>query len=335
MFNHYRPVWQELGKNNFDLVLYGDQSNRQISRNMAKAEGYRVVEHELVRDSDTKYPIFVSNHSMYEHKKRPINFWLGEVQVRFMYALGKAKHNFSSWNNDYNLILCFGPYQAQRLKQCCSAAVFEMGYPRYDRYFTNSLDKAKIHQELGLDSNKQTIVWLPTWKELSSIDNFADAMSALSVKYNLVVKTHPLAAVEEPERLEQLKKLTFTKVITEIYDNLNLYTIADWVVADYGGPAFGALYLDKPLILLNMPNAENDELTGFDSPDILLRESIVNIDQQQRWQIEDLILQNNVWQQQKESRRKLRQQHFCPSYGFSARLAAAAIQNVKHILPMA
>ncbi len=167
MFNHYRPVWKELGRNNFDLVLYGDQLSRQLSREMAISEGYNVIDHEQVRDSAKKYPVFVSNHSMFEYKKKPINFWLGEKQVRFMYALGKAKHNFSSWNNDYDLILCFGPYQAERLRQCCSATVFEMGYPRYDSYFTDNLNKNNISQALGLDKNKQTIVWLPTWKELS------------------------------------------------------------------------------------------------------------------------------------------------------------------------
>jgi CDP-glycerol glycerophosphotransferase (TagB/SpsB family) len=252
-----------------------------------------------------------------------------------MYALGKAKHNFSSWNNDYDLILCFGPYQAQRLKECCSAAIFQMGYPRYDRYFTANINKNNIMKELCLDDSKQTIVWLPTWKELSTIDTFADAMSSLTAKYNVVVKTHPLSAVEEAPRLKHLKQFSFTKVITEIYDNLELYAIADWVIADYGGPAFGALYLDKPLLLLNMPNAETDALTGSDSPDILLREHIVNVDEQHRWQIEDLILQKSLWQEQAVNRRILRQQHFFPSYGCSASLAAAALQNTKYILAMA
>lgn len=335
MFNHYRPVWEKLGRNNVDLVLYGDVNSRQTSRKMAMAEHYKVVDYEVVRDSEEKYPVLVSNHSMYIYQGKSLNFALGEKQVRFMYALGKAKHNFSSWNNDYDLILCFGPYQAQRLKQCCSAAIFQMGYPRYDRYFTGNINKANIIQQLALDANKQTIVWLPTWKELSSIDDFADVMSSLTTDYNVVVKTHPLAAVEEAARLDRLKEYAFTKVITEIYDNLELYAIADWVVADYGGPAFGALYLDVPLLLLNLPNAENDPLTGAGSPDILLREHIVNVDKLQRWEIGELILRGSVWQEQITSRQLLRQQHFFPSYGCSANLAATALQNMNYILAMA
>jgi hypothetical protein len=335
MFNHYRPVWEKLGRNNVELVLYGDPSSRKTSRKMAILENYKVVDYEVIRDSEKKYPVFVSNHSMYEYKGKSINLFLGEKQVRFMYALGKAKHNFSSWNNDYDLILCFGPYQAERLKQSCSAVIFQMGYPRYDKYFTAKINKEKIMQELALDTSKKTIVWLPTWKELSTVDDFADVISSLSTQYNVVVKTHPLSAIEEAGRLEKLKQFAFTKVITEIYDNLELYAIADWIMADYGGPAFGALYLDIPLLLLNLPNAENDQLTGADSPDILLREYIVNVDKQQRWEIAGLILRDEIWQEQTTSRRLLRQQHFYPSYGCSADLAATALQNIHNILAMA
>ena len=198
MFNHYRPVWEKLGQNNVDLVLYGDAKNRLISRKMAVAGNYKVVDYEVVRDSEKKYPVFVSNHSMYRYKGKSLNSFLGEKQVRFMYALGKAKHNFSSWNNDYDMILCFGPYQAQRLKQCCGAAIFQMGYPRYDRYFTDNINKNRILQDLTLDANKQTIVWLPTWKELSTIDDFADVMSSLSTQYNVVVKPTLLLLVRKP-----------------------------------------------------------------------------------------------------------------------------------------
>ena len=234
MFNHYRPVWEKLGRENIDLVLYGDANSRNISRRMAFSDNYNVVDYEVIRDSEEKYSIFVSNHSMYEFNGKSINFYLGEKQVRFMYALGKAKHNFSRWNNDYDLILCFGPYQAKRLQECCSAAIFQMGYPRYDRYFTTKINKKKILHDLGLDPKKKTIVWLPTWKDLSTIDDFADVMSSLTTHYNVVVKTHPLSAIEEAPRLEKLQQFAFTKVITEIYDNLELYAIANLVVADYG-----------------------------------------------------------------------------------------------------
>jgi hypothetical protein len=335
MFNHYRPVWEKLGRDNFDLVLYGDVNSRETSRSMASSEGYSVIDYESICDNAKKYPIFVSNHSIYKYKGKSLNLSLGEKQVRFMYALGKGKHNFSNWNNDYDLILCFGPYQAQRLRECCSAAIFQMGYPRYDRYFTANINKSKIMQQLGLDTNKQTIVWLPTWKELSTIDDFADVISSLSTQYNVVVKTHPLSAIKDAARLEKLKQFTFSKVITEIYDNLELYAIADWIVSDYGGTAFGALYLDKPLLLLNMPNAENDSLTGAGSPDILLREQIVNVDKQQRWGMGELFLDKTIWQEQVLCRRMLRQQHFFPSYGCSASLAVTALQNIKYILAMA
>lgn len=335
MFHHYGPVWELLNNSTFDLVLYGDEYGRHKSRLMASSKGYNVVDYEKVIEHSNKYPVFVSNHSMYEYNKRPINFILGIKQVRFMYALGKAKHNFSSWNDDYDLILCFGPFQEQQLKKCCSATIFQMGYPRYDRYFSGNIDKLEVAIDLGIDTNKQTLVWVPTWKELSTIDHYADVMSSLSSKYNVIVKTHPLSVIEEIPRLRRLKKHNFTKIITDVYDNLDLYAIADWVVSDYGGTAFGAIYLDKPLLLLNISNAEDDHLTGSDSPDILLRKSIVNVDVENRWSIMQLLLDESLWLEQKAHRKSLRQEHFFPSYGFSANLAATALQNIDNILNMA
>jgi hypothetical protein len=334
MFNHYKPVWEKLDGVSMDLVLYGSKADREKSRAMAMTYGYSVLDFEDVIKQSCKYSVLVSNHSICKHKGKPLNLILGKKQVRFMYALGKAKHNFASWNNHYDMILCFGPFQAQRLSECCSATIFQMGYPRYDRFFTQNLNRNDLLRQLDLDKHKSTIVWLPTWRELSSIDVYADVMSRLSEKYNVVVKTHPLSEAAEPLRLKRLKTFKFTKVITDIFDNLELFYIADLVVSDYGGTAFGALYLDKPLLLLNLLNAEKDDLTGSGSPDILLRKHIINVNENERSSIGKLIEDEGLWSKQSAVRQKLRREHFAPTYGFSADIAAKALKNIDYILKM-
>lgn len=87
-------------------------------------------------------------------------------------------------------------------------------------------------------------------------------------QYNVIVKTHPLSASAEPDALKVLRQYPFTSVITHVYDNLTLFRCADFVVCDYGGTPFGALYLDKNLLLLNVQNAADDALTGDNSPDV-------------------------------------------------------------------
>lgn len=332
MFNHYQPVWRLLGDEAFDIVLHGTDHERHDSRVLAEQAGYRCFDSEAVIEAGQCYDIVVSNHSMYHHLDQPIIHVLGHRRVRFMYALGKARHNFSDWNSHYDLILCFGPWQAQRLKDCCDAVTFQMGYPRYDEYFRQPALIGAQPPGLSLDPAKKTVLWLPTWMELSSISRFADAMFALCAEYNVIVKTHPLSVEAEPEVLAILDQYAFTAVITTVYDNLALFRCADYVVSDYGGTPFGALYLDKNLLLLNVPDAESDALTGDDSPDILLREEIVNVDEHARWSLPELLADDALWAAQAKVRQRLRHTYFVNSYGFSAEMAVMALCNIETLL---
>ncbi|BAV78134.1 hypothetical protein PCAU_5925 [Pseudomonas chlororaphis subsp. aurantiaca] len=332
MLNHYQAVWSLLGADAFDVVLHGTHEERAQSRELIGGLGYSCHGSLDVIKANHRYDVVVSNHSMYDHGSQPMIKALGHRQVRFMYALGKYKHNFSSWNQHYDLILCFGPWQAERLRECCDAVTFQMGYPRYDAYFRETSLQGQHPADLALDPAKKTVLWLPTWMELSSISRFADAMAGLCDRYNVIVKTHPLSAEADPEALKLLEQYPFTEVITRVYDNLTLFRCADYVVSDYGGTAFGALYLDKNLLLLNVPDAEQDALTGEESPDVLLRNDIVNLDPEARWRLADLLGDESLWQQQAAVRQRLRRHYFAPSYGFSAELAVLALRNIENIL---
>ncbi len=332
MVNHYQSVWHLLGADEFDVLLHGSPAEIHENKALIEGLGYRCYTTYFIIAQGYQYDIVVSNHSMFPYAGRPLIHVLGKRRVRFMYALGKARHNFSSWNQDYDLILCFGPWQDAKLKKCCSAVTFQMGYPRYDAYFHTHEGKYQIYDELGLDRSKKTVLWLPTWLELSSLPDYADVMSSLCNQYNVIVKTHPLSATNEPESLKPLEHYGFTKVITNVYDNIKLFYCSDYVFCDYGGTPFGALYLDKNLLLLNLPGAEHNDLTGEDSPDINLRQDIVSVDIENRWHIPSLLADESLWEMQKIQRKNLRGLYFSPSYGFSSELAVLALKNIERLL---
>ncbi|WP_320152352.1 CDP-glycerol glycerophosphotransferase family protein [uncultured Tolumonas sp.] len=332
MYHHYKSVWRLLGPDGFDVVLHGTESAMAESRALIGGMGYSCHDSAVILSAGHYYDVVVSNHSLFTYGERPLIQALGRRQVRFMYALGKAKHNFSAWNQHYDLILCFGPWQAERMKECCSAVTFQMGYPRYDDYFRQSELQHFLPTDLGLDPNKKTVLWLPTWRGLSSLRLFSDAMSNLIKDYNVIVKTHPLSVSAEPDALKVLQQYPFTAVITHVYDNLDLFRCADFVVCDYGGTPFGALYLDKNLLLLNVPNAAANALTGENSPDVDLRQDIVSLDASERWRISEILQNKALWSEQVSSRSRLRRRFFSASYGFSAELAVLAIKNIKNLI---
>lgn len=258
----------------------------------------------------------------------PITKYLGNTNLRFMYAAGKLRHNLAPWNKYYDGILCFGPYHERAFRKVVDVPVRQMGFPRFDRFFNGDYEIDKIAESHNCDPSRPTLVWLPTWRELSSVGHFNEEVAALTDDYNVVVKVHPLMPSMEPEKVEQLKILPFNRVIDTPEDNLPLYCLADSMLFDYGGPPFGAIYIDKPFILLDAPSAENDQLTGPNSPDILLRRNFAHFPPGSN-KIREVLSNPNWRDRHSEIAGKWRNQLFAKNYGSSASFAADAIINRK------
>jgi CDP-Glycerol:Poly(glycerophosphate) glycerophosphotransferase len=330
LLNHFSCVMDLLPRGSFDLVVCSEAEN---SSNVKVAAARWKAKVSTVRDvlsSGGRYDCLVSNHPVMLGQPSVIK-QLGEINVRFMYSAGKSGWNFSGWNNVYDLILCFGPYHAIELAKRTDAVILQMGYPRLDAYFNEATDSIQLKRRFNCDPAKQTVVWLPTWKALSSVGLFDRQVSALTATYNVVVKVHPLMSGDQPERVSALSQHRFTHLITDTSDNLPLYKLADFMLFDYGGPPFAGVYTDKRILLLNVPGAAKDELAGEDSPDITLRRTIANVDSNDA-DIARLLSNDRLWEAQKKQRQALRKVYFAPYYGFSARVAALALSNVRHIV---
>jgi len=330
LINHYASVWDLLPAGSFDVLLTdaADQiENRQVfSRWPCTAYSAGDV---LARDEYYRY--LVSNHPI-ELGERPLIKRLGQTNVRFMYAAGKSGWNLSEWNNLYDVIMCFGPYHAANFAHCSSASIVQMGYPRFDRYFNEAVDRAALCQRFGCDPEKPVVVWLPTWKTLSSVGWYDEEISALMDHYNVLVKLHPLMASSEPDRVRALAERPLTRLITEVEDNVPLYQLADFMLFDYGGPPLAAIYTDKRSVLLNVPGVDTDALAGSDSPDVALRRSLVNVGPGDAG-IRSILEDQKGWEQQAEVRRSLRRQYFAPHYGISSQVAAHYLQNLAALIP--
>ena len=328
LVNHYGCVWDELPGDRFDVLLHGDT----LAVGEAAFDRWRcnVVTTSELLQSNTKYRYLVSNHPV-SVEQPPLVEQLAITNVRFMYAAGKSGWNLSEWNNLYDLIMCFGPYHATLLSNLTQAIVLQMGYPRFDRYFTTQPNPADLQSRYGCDPSKPTVVWLPTWKTLSSVGRFDHEIGALCDRYNVVVKLHPFMPASEPERVDVLKSFGFTRLIADASDNLPLYQLADFMLFDYGGPPLAGIYADKNMILLNVPGADTDDLTGSDSPDVSIRRYIANVDAEERG-IATLLADPATWRKQISDRRMLRHLYFAPYFGFSSSIAANALLNLRHIV---
>lgn len=327
LLNHYGCIWDLLPPDSFDIILHGSTGAASPSDFSSWRCG--VVTSEDVLSSGRSYRYLVSNHPVSDHGE-PLIRRLALTNIRFMYAAGKSGWNLSAWNSLYDVILCFGPYHAVNFSHASDAVIVQMGYPRFDRYFNEPVDLPQLARKLGCDPARETVVWLPTQGEISSLGHFDEEISALSQRYNVVVKLHPLTPLVDPDKTEALGRLPFNRVIVDSSDNLPLYQLADYMLFDYGGPPMAGIYTDKRMVLLNVPGAADDALTGDSSPDVAIRKQLVSVNPEAK-AIATLLEDEASWHAQLPVRRRLRGLYFAPHFGFSAQVAAQALSNLDQI----
>jgi len=329
LFHHYEPIWKYL--DNFCIFIHGRKEETDLVEEYCekKSISYEYASEFLKKNK--KIPYLVSHQYSGWHKKKYLIKALAKYNVRFMYGLGKEKWQLEPWNELYDLFLVYGPYQRDLFEKKFNRPGVMIGYPRYDSFFNNSINKQEILNSLGCESNKKTIVWLPTWGKASSIFDFASTFSNLSKIYNVIVKCHPGVMSREPEKWSFLKSFSYTRLIETIYDNVFLFKAADFIFSDYGGVPFGAIYTDKNLFLLDVDVGMDNQDFHENSPDLRLRDCIPHISKNEVDTIGEKINDKNLWNDQKLIRKALRDLYFMPSQGISASSAATILKNLRSI----
>lgn len=347
---HFEPVMQLLPADRVEAIVYSPYDGEAIRSRLAELpyawhEGPELVSRRI------GYRVLVSNHaggletlalrfadgSAREGRNFPFRL-LGGFNARFMYCLGADYWNLQGWNALYDAFLCYGPHQTRQLASFPGIKL-QMGYPRYDAFFNQPLDarqKAALLARWGGDPAKPTVLWLtPLMNYQPALHDFAGSLSGLSASHNLLIKPHPHSPPQEQAYYAGLDNYPFTAVIRGSIDNLLLFQLADYVVCEYGGTSYGALYTDKNLLLFDHPSyaghAEADPLKS--DTDAWLRLHLPHLLPEQAHQLPALIADSDLWEAQKQIRARLRELFFTPAYGHSAQLAAGLLWRMLQLVP--
>jgi len=254
---------------------------------------------------------------------------IGCYQVRFMYGADIGDGwSLQDWNDIYDLFLCHGPNDVKQLGLKFKGKTALMGYPRYDAYFDDELDTRGVIEEFGLDPQKKTLLWMSTTGEgVSSIPDYARAISGLFDEYNVIARPHPIAFRTEPKNIDLLRSLDFNIDGNATRDMNRLYKVVDWVMCDYGGSSFGAIYLDINLLLLDVAGAESQSIV-VNTSNIEIREHFPIIGQADESVIRSLLRDAAVWETQKAVRAEICDRYFADFKGTSSRRAAEILLNL-------
>lgn len=174
-----------------------------------------------------------------------LNTWHGTGPKKGGNAVaGRKDYDFSR----VDIFCTDGEYTTNVFKKYWNANERSMllcGRPREDELlaFTDA-DRERIRENLKVPSDKQMILYMPTWREYENKElDYELWEQSLSDKYVMCVRTHHFAK----ERLDEKYNTGFWKDGTN-YANVNeLYKAADILISDYSSAFFDYGLLGKPM----------------------------------------------------------------------------------------
>lgn len=166
------------------------------------------------------------------------------------YGYAKEAHNYGAWRSFSDLTLAYGDYAAKKLSHYSPS--IPLGNSRYDDWFSEDFHKSNsVNHFKGLDKSRKTVLYAPTWGDLSSVDKFYSHVIALSESYNVLLKMHHNTALLEGARAKKLISSRVRSFGANV-DLMELISVSDLIISDYSGAIFDALFAEKPIVLLDL-----------------------------------------------------------------------------------
>lgn len=156
--------------------------------------------------------------------------------VRYQYGIGKAAYNFDTWSMNFDFILCQSYYDFNALRNYTQAKL--VGNPKF----------LKTKQTR---SRELSILYMPTYGELSSLDERFEFVRKLAREYHVRIKLHHMTLYYEPERVDMIKTVFKEEdIYTHKHFLSDLFQNTDLVISDTSGAIFDSIQYGIPLVLL-------------------------------------------------------------------------------------
>lgn len=200
---------------------------------------------------------------------------IAKKHVRAMYGLAKNEWNHANWNAKYDLILCYSSYSEEALKERSNVSV--VGNPRFDKWHKKEFT-VQLPDNIKLSPSKKTILYAPTYGDLSSIPHWAEKLSRLQYDFNIILKLHHGTIFRNTERKSlKICKRFFDNIIYNSDSTFTLLAASDYVISDNSGFIFDAINAKKRIILLNWDGMQsllqkNKSYSTADSPEQKVRD---------------------------------------------------------------
>lgn len=190
---------------------------------------------------------------------------------------------------DYDKLFLIGPYMREKFMETWNLPEddprFEnIGMPKLDAFFDDSLDKDSLRRELDLAPGLPTVIYAPTRTSVtsSSLQMFGlDILKIVSeMPVNFLIKLHDRAYRQWKPRMKQdwmkildeHKNRSRLRVITD-YDIVPYLNISDLLISDISSVVNEFTLLNRPMVLIHVPrlishHKKIEQKRGVESSDL-------------------------------------------------------------------
>jgi hypothetical protein len=235
--SHFRTLFEATP----DALWIGKNSSKLASFGIGPEEPVATSRFFLRRLMERDFDIVVSQagppgKGKFDHAKF--------VMVQYGYA--KEPYNFGEWRADAHLILAYGPYAQSRFSE--RAPSISIGNPRWDDW-NDAVFRQTAVDTLSryISPDRKTVLYAPTWGDLSSAPDWLDTVKALAQDYNVLVKAHHNSTrdghIAETSKHPNLHFLPDN-------DLFALMSVSDVVISDLSGAIFDAVLCGCPVVLV-------------------------------------------------------------------------------------
>ena len=223
------------------------------------------------------------------HKNRVGSIWYPEKNiglniVKFPDGMDLKTKNYPypEYKNIFDSFLTLGKFETNMIrKKFHKKKCFEMGYLRYENLSNKNIIYKKICKEFDLNKKKKIIFWTPTHidgdEEFDNLNLWMNRIRILKKNYNIIIRPHPKSLLIMPSIERKLKKLNYFVDKDQNRKIGELYKISDFVISDFGGTIFSAIYFNKPVLILNL-NIDSKFVKNLKenlSLDLLIRKKLI------------------------------------------------------------
>lgn len=196
----------------------------------------------------------------------------GTPLVSVQYGLAKERHNYGEWRALADLNLMYGRYSADAVSHFGPAvAVGNLKFCGWD-YRLTAAQKCEAKRKLGLDTDRASILYMPTYGALGSFEELVKPLADLSRRYSVMVKGHHNDEMSGPEWMQKARQYGLKHLFPGGHDQRKLLEAADVVVSDFSGAVFDAIYAKIPVVLYQSRAEERIGTQRFDLSSLEYRE---------------------------------------------------------------